>query len=325
MKVEGFHFKRGMDNNIVSIVDDTIQIHSYDNIGTGIIRKEKLGFIQNGEIKFILNKKDFNLLRNFNEMDISMNGETISIQSGKVKLKIQNQTEAKEYMPDLSGKEQLNLPVDILIAASDFVGDTDRSKGILVTPNCVTASDGKVLYRFSINTGVDRKISIPTDLLKIINKEVNYSPYLCGNLIVMSCEEEKVYTTLIEGFVDGIERISGGGKGKVHLNKGELIRHLNLASNFGTAIVMDVSNGVLTIDSVQIDSSQSYTGEINVETNIKQFKKGAVIKNLMKIVKLVNDEEINLILGDRTYEIADEDLYSLTLGFTIQGSKEMEI
>ena len=83
MKVEGFHFKRGMDNNIVSIVDDTIQIHSYDSIGTGIIRKEKLGFIQNGEIKFILNKKDFNLLRNFNEMDISMNGETISIQSGK--------------------------------------------------------------------------------------------------------------------------------------------------------------------------------------------------------------------------------------------------
>lgn len=95
MKVEGFHFKRGMDNNIVSIVDDTIQIHSYGSIGTGIIRKEKLGFIQNGEIKFILNKKDFNLLRNFNEMDISINGETVSIQSGKVKLKIQNQTKQK--------------------------------------------------------------------------------------------------------------------------------------------------------------------------------------------------------------------------------------
>lgn len=64
---------------------------------------------------------------------------------------------------------------------------------------------------------------------------------------------------------------------------------------------------------------------MNVDTNIKQFRKGAVIKNLMKVVKLVNNEEINLILGDRTYEVADENLYSLSLGFTIQGSKKMEI
>ena len=45
----------------------------------------------------------------------------------------------------------------------------------------------------------------------------------------------------------------------------------------------------------------------------------------MKVVKLVNNEEINLILGDRTYEVADENLYSLSLGLTIQGSKKMEI
>lgn len=325
MKIEGFHFKRGMNNNIISIIDDTIQIHSYDDIGTGIIRKEKLGFIQSGEIKFILNKKDFNLLRNFNEMDISMQGETILIQAGKTKLKFQNQTGVKEYMPDLRGKNQLNLPIDILIGASDFVGDTDRSKGILVTPDCVAASDGKVLYRFSINTGVDHKISIPIDLLKIIDKEANYASYLCGNLIAMSYDEETVYTTLIEGFVDGIDKISGNGKGNMKLSKSELIRHLNLASNFSNAIMMDISNGLLTIESVQIDSSQSYMGEMNVDTNVKQFRKGAVIKNLMKVVKLVNNEEINLILGDRTYEVADENLYSLSLGLTIQGSKKMEI
>lgn len=325
MKVEGYHFKRGMNNNIINIVDDIIQIHSYDDIGTGIIRKEKLDFIQNGELNFILNKKDFNLLKNFIDMDITMKGETILVQSGKTKLKFQNQTDVKEYQPDLTDPINLNLPIDILTAASEFVGDTDRSKGILVTPDCVAASDGKALYRFTLKTGIDYKISVPPEILKILDKESNYEAKMCGKMIVLLGAGEVVYSTLFEGFVDGIDRIKGGGDGYIKFKKDDLIKHLNLAANFNTAIIFEIKGKKMFIESVQEEGIiSSYLADIDVETNIKQMRMGGVIKHLLKVIKQAG-EDVELNISDKTYEIEDGNLEVLALGFSIHGSKPMEV
>lgn len=325
MKVEGYHFARGMNNNIINIVDDVIQIHSYDDIGSGIIRKEKLDFLQNGELSFILNKKDFSLLRNFAEMDISIKDKTITVQSGKTKLKFQNQTDVKEYQPDLTDPISLNLPIDILTAASEFVGDTDRSKGILVTPDCVAASDGKALYRFTLKTNLDHKISVPPEILKILDKESNYEVKLCGRMIVMLGAGEVVYSTLYEGFVDSIDRITGGGEGRLKFKKDDLIKHLNLASNFSNAVTFDIIGKKMIIESVRADGDiQSYTGEIDVTTNIKQFRNGVLIKHLLKVLKQAR-EDVEVNISNMTYEIADSNLEALALGFSIHNSKQMEV
>ncbi len=325
MKVEGYHFTRGANNNIINIVDDIIQIHSYDDIGAGVIRKEKLDFIQSGELSFILNKKDFNILRNFNEMDISMKDETIIVQSGKTKLKFQNQTEAKEYQPDLTDPINLNLPIDILTAASEFVGDSDRSKGILVTPDCVAASDGKILYRFTLKTNLDHKISVPPEILKILDKETNYEVKLCNRMIVMLGAGEVVYSSLYEGFVDTIDRITMDGEGRLKLKKEELIKHLNLASNFSSAVSLDIKNKKMIIESVTTEGIvQSYFGEIEVTTNIKKFRGGALIKQLLKVLRQADDEP-ELKIGNKSYEISDGNLEALALGFTVQGSEPMEV
>lgn len=325
MKVEGYHFTRGMNNNIINIVDDIIQIHSYDDIGAGAIRKEKLDFIQSGELSFILNKKDFNILRNFNEMDISMKDETIIVQSGKTKLKFQNQTDVKEYQPDLTDPINLNLPIDILTAASEFVGDSDRSKGILVTPDCVAASDGKILYRFTLKTNLDHKISVPPEILKILDKETNYEVKLCNRMIVMLGAGEVVYSSLYEGFVDSIERITMDGEGRLKLKKEELIKHLNLASNFSSAVSVDIEGKKMIIESVVAEGIvQSYSGEIEVTTNIKKFRGGALVKQLLKVLRQAGDEP-ELKIGNKSYEISDGNLEALALGFTVQGAEPMEV
>ena len=325
MKVEGYHFKRGMNNNIINIVDDVIQIHSYNDIGIGVIRKEKLDFIQSGELNFILDKKDFNLLRNFDEMDISMKAETIIVQSGKTKLKFQNKTNVKEYQPDLTDPVNLNVPIDILTAASEFVGDDDRTRGILVTPDCVAATDGKVLYRFTLKTGIEHKISIPPEILKILDKESNYELKLCGKMVVMLGPGEAVYSTLLEGFVDGIERITGGGDGRLKLKKEDLIKHLNLASNFNTAVIFEVKGKKLSIESLQGEGIvSSYSADIDVSTNIKQLRMGGVIKHLLKVIRQAGDD-VELNISDKTYELADGNLEALALAFLMQGSKQMEV
>lgn len=325
MKVEGYHFKRGMNNNIITIVDDVIQIHSYDTIGTGIIRKEKLDFIQTGELSFILNKKDFNILRNFNEMDISMKNDTILVQSGKTRLRFQNQTDVKEYQPDLTDPVNLNLPIDILTVASEFVGEADRSKGILVTPDCVAASDGKALYRFTLKTGIDHKISVPPEILRMLDKESNYEVKMCGKMIVMLGAGEAVYSTLFEGFVDGIDRITGGGDGWIKFKKEDLVKHLNLASNFNSVVIFEVRGKKMSIESVQEEGKvSSYSADIDIETNIKQLRTGGVIKYLLKVIKQAGDE-VELNLSDKAYELAEGNLEALALGFSIHGSKSMEV
>ena len=326
MKVEGYHFKRGMNNNIINIVDDIIQIHSYDDIGTGVIRKEKLDFIQNGELSFILNKKDFNLLKNFEEMDITMKNETITVQSGKTKLKFQNQTDVKEYQPDLTDPINLNLPIDILISASDFVGDTDRNKGILVTPDCVAASDGKALYRFKLKTNIDHKISVPPNILKIIDKETNYEVKLCKKMIVMLGAGEAVYSTLLEGFVDTIDGITANGDGHIEFKKDEIMRHLNLVSNFGDVAMFNIRNNKMTIESVQIEGIvQSYSAEIDIKSNVKDFCSGCSVKNLLRIIKLASDEKIKLTISNRTYALMDDNLEAFAMGFTVKDQREMEV
>lgn len=323
MKVEGYHFKRGMNNNIIDIVDDIIQIHSYDDIGFGIIRKEKLDFIQNGELHFVLNKKDFNLLKSFNEIDITVNGETICAQAGKAKLKFQNQTEVKEYQPDLTDPADLNLPVEILAAASEFVGDTDRMRGVLVTPETIMASDSKMLYRFDIETKLDHKISVPPELLKILDKEAAYEAKLCGKMIVMIGNGEIVYSTLIEGFIDTMDKIKFESEDYIEIKKDSFLHHMNLALNFseiGDFEIIDDKR--LMINSVLIDGQvSSYSAEAEAKSTIENTENCYSIKNMIKVAKNAKDT-VKLRIHDKAYFIQEDGMTALTMAVRVHKKQE---
>lgn len=323
MKVEGYHFKRAMNNNIITIIDDVIQIHSYDDIGSGIIRKEKLEFLQNGELHFILNKKDFNLLRSFNEIDITVDGETICAQAGKTKLKFQNQKEVKEYQPDLTDPTDLDLPIEILAAASEFVGDTDRMRGVLVTPGTVLASDSKSLYRFDIKTKLDHKISVPTEILKLLDKESGYEAKLCGKMIVMMGAGEIVYSTLIEGFVDTLDKLEFESKDYIEIKKEEFLHHMNLALNFseiGDFEIIDDKR--LMINSVLIDGQvSSYSAETEAKSTIKKTENCYSIKNMIKVAKNAKDI-VKLRIHHDAYFIQEDGMTALTMAVRVHKKKE---
>lgn len=315
MKVEGHHFKRGMNNNIVTIIDNTIQIHSYDDLGSGILRKEALGFIQRGELHFAMNKKDFALLKNFNEMEISMKGETIIVQSGKTKLKFQNQTNVKEFSPALGQPISLNLPIEILQEAAGYVGETDRARGILVTPECIASCDGIALYRFEIVTGIDHKIFVPPAMLKLLDKDTGYEMKLCGDLIAAYSGDEIVYSNLYDFYDTGIEKIKMDGNGFIKVFSDQLIRHLNLASNFSDIIFFNVDDKKVTLETFSREGQvSSYSAEIQAYTNITRFKKGCQIKYLLRILRSA-PENATLIISDRpSFKIEEESKTVLTMG-----------
>lgn len=73
--VAGRCFNRGLENNVVTLKDDVIRIHSFDKDGLGIYRNE-INDINKSSASFVmnLNKHDYDVLSKFEQIKIKKDG-----------------------------------------------------------------------------------------------------------------------------------------------------------------------------------------------------------------------------------------------------------
>lgn len=318
MNVPGSFFKRPLKENLVIIKGDTLQCHSYDGDGFGIIKKwsKPESIDRTDDLQFTLSEKDFQLMSMFDEIDLSMKKDTIQCRSGKSKFNVQNITEAKAFKPNMEGMVGLDIPLDTIRKAALFVGKEDKCRGVIITPKGVYGTDSSVVYFNKCATVLSERIMIPTESMKLLDRNTSYKLATNKKALMYSGNGEAVYSPLYENAVN-VDNLKFNKLLKVKLDKSALLEELSKAEAFNGLVELTISEDVLTISTPTTEgNSRSYESQISIKSEIKAMRQMFIINNLVKLLKIIDSNEISF--GNGNCFIGGDQEYALALCYSSQ-------
>lgn len=286
--VKGAHFIRAMEFNFITISQGSIRIHSFDKNGLGLLRNEPNEFKEAAEdLKFFLNKADMNVLTKFEDIEITMNGNTIHCKSGPSSFRLQNTTDMKELAPDMKDLTNLNIDLDTYSLAASFAGKVEDD-GVLVAESGVTMFDSGEQFLFRLSRAVDlaKMINIPTGMLKIIDKAKPYMLMANDKVIVLRTAGEIAYGPLFLKLNEQAVKFDPQPDGNMKIFSAEdFEKHLKIASNFSKLVTLTIKDGVLNIESGTggIDE-RLYKASMGIVTNVSEYSKAFSISGLLRVL-----------------------------------------
>lgn len=289
-KVKGSHFNRAMEFNFITINQGTVRIHSFDKNGLGLLRNEPNEYKEAAEdLRFFLNKADMNVLAKFEDLEISMNGNTIRCLSGSSSFRLQNTTDMKELAPDMKDLVNLNIDLDTYALAASFAGKVEDD-GVLVAETGVTMFDSGEQFLFRMSRAVDlaKMINIPTGILKIIDKSKPYMLMANEKVIVLRTAGEIAYGPLFLKLNEQAVKFNPQPDGNMKIFSIEdFTKHLTIASNFSRLVTLTIKDG----GTLQIESGAGgcderlYKATMNVVTNVSEYSKAFSVSGLLRVLK----------------------------------------
>ena len=305
--VAGRCFNRGLENNVVTLKDDVIRIHSFNKDGLGIYRNET-NDINKSSASFVmnLNKHDYDVLSKFEQIKIKKDGETIKCTSGISNFQFQNNTDVYETHAAIKDRKEIGLNLKVFEKAASLVS---KKNGVLIHSNGVCAYDEELqfLYKNTQKLDIETQIHAPIDVLRLREKDIDYVIKANNKIIMLQSAGELIYSSL---FVKTNENLAGFDPkldGEIKLENAEAFKNiLTQAAGFNSAIYLEISGiGELTIQTIIAgEDPRVYTTKLKVETNLLACRRAFSIAGILKCLNAIETTgPVTLHVSDKMLRI----------------------
>ena len=322
MKLLGKMLHNAMLYNNVKADNRVVTIHNTDHDGYGFV---SIYAIQSSDsVEFTISKKDYQTLSMFDQMDIAIKDNKISVKTKNGKITIANLTDIDMLIPNIDDVYDTQIKPNDFLPGRKFVGNDKvkiQSNGCNCEPNGYFISDSHVFYIFVKDTYLKNKINIPKEAFDYIGDMTTCST---DEKIVVFANPERgqmFYTTLINVSMN-IPKLEYSEIFKAAFDKAELHETFKLLKPYSKFVEFKYINGQMHL----LTSEETNNFDIIVSCDVingTKLQTYQSIDNLLKIIDLSDVSDVTLSFNKNMCFYQNDDVKAGSLHY--RGTDKMEV
>lgn len=294
MKLTGKMMLNAMMYNNIKAKDGIVTIHNTDYNGYGFVSTYTTEC--QDELEFTLSKKDYQTLSIFDEMDVKVNTDKITVKTKSGKITLANLVDISVYLPNTENTYETNIKPSDFLMAEKFAGD-DATRVQLNGCNCTSdgyfISDthcffvrGKDLFPMK---DTKTKICIPKESFKYIGDMDTCFTDEKVAVFLNQAQGKMFYTSLINVSMF-VPKLNYDETFVIKVDKSELLNTAKMLKNYNKALQMKYidDNLHLIIDNENNKFDIVIQSELIKGSHLQIYHN---IDNLIKIVGLIDGAE----------------------------------